>query len=246
MKMCPFCGNQVDDNVVNCPYCDNRLPLNDKQKNSIYTNKILKYTAICVIFVIIIFTPALIIMSYAFPLVSGVNKVDNKKICNKECGLFSYEYTSDEDYCICDNGDTYNTISGNYMFNMETALKDKVASYREKNLDKFETDLSNKRQMMVIIQGEDNLNYIEQINSLIHFFENNNLEDVRFHYIELDRLDDNDVTRLNELFDVDFKSDPYVVLIDNGEPIYVASTYFYFDSSDLRGLLYQYFSLSLE
>ena len=80
-------------------------------------------------------------MSYAFPLVSGVNKVDNKKICKKECGLFSYEFTSAENYCICDNGDTYNTKSGIYMFNINSALTDKVVSYRENNLDKFEDDL---------------------------------------------------------------------------------------------------------
>lgn len=241
MKMCPFCGNQVKDNAINCPYCKSKLSLNDRHKVTININKFLKTTVICIIFLIIIFTPALIIMSYAFPVGSGVKEHNNKTICRKECGIFSYEFTSDENYCICDNGDTYNTKSGIYMFNINSALTDKVVSYRENNLDKFEDDLVNKQKMMVIVQSEDSYEYIEQINSLVYLFENNNFEDVSFHYIELDKLSDKDIARLNEFSNKELNGEIYIILINNGKPIYVVTSFNAFNSYKMKGLLEQYF-----
>ena len=239
MKMCPFCGNQVKDNAINCPYC--KLSLNDRYKVTVNVNKFLKTTVICIIFLIIIFTPALIIMSYAFPVGSGLKEQNNKKICRKECGIFSYEFTSDENYCICDNGNTYNTKSGRYMFNINSALTDKVVSYRENNLDKFEDDLVNKQKMMVIVQSEDSYEYIEQINSLVYLFENNNFEDVSFHYIELDKLGNKDITRLNEFCNKELNGESYIILINNGKPIYVVTSFNAFNSYKMKGLLEQYF-----
>ena len=72
-------------------------------------------------------------------------------------------------------------------------------------------------------------------------FENNNFEDVSFHYIELDKLGNKDIARLNEFCNKELNGEANIILINNGKPIYVVTSFNAFNSYKMKELLEQYF-----
>ena len=112
MKMCPFCGNQVEDNKITCPYCKRQLYVKEKIEINIRTFKMFKVVFLCIAVVLVIFVPALIYMCYKYPLMRPKGN-----ICKDRCGLFSYDYAAGERYCVCDNSDVYLMGTGSFKYN---------------------------------------------------------------------------------------------------------------------------------
>ena len=249
MKMCPYCGNKVKTDSKRCPYCAKEFNGTKVSNSRVNNGSMIHNFSIsifaCVFIILIIFIPALYIMVKNNPLGSGIT--NNRGFCRKNCNS-SYDFYDGETYCLCKNGDVYNTRSGVYLFNRDTDLVDKFSSYREDNLNKFNKDFLNDEKMMVIVQSSDYYNYIQQIYSLINFSSSVDYKDVKIHYIEFDKLSKKDISRLSEISGEVFTDENvFLMLIDNGNVIYKNySSFFHFDSSDLNQVLYRYSFFEVE
>ena len=242
MKMCAYCGNQVDDKKTICSYCNKGL---GSSKNiSFYIRSIFVFLFLSVFVVLIIALPALYIMSKNHPLMFR----SNKSFCRDKCGIFSYKLLNNENYCVCNSGDVYDTRGGSLLFNKNNFFNDKFSSYMGSDLSKFDGDLVNGDKIVVIIQDEDNYYFIEQLNSIYNFSTHNNLERIKLHYIDPDKLSLNDENRIKEFVGEKItSSNSYLLLIDNGEVIYSDSkSFYYYDSSEISSVLFKNSFIDIE
>lgn len=240
MKMCAYCGKKVKDNKVYCPYCHNKLAISERQQNIINFIKIFKLISLCIIVVLVIFIPALIIMIDKYPLMKP-----KENLCIKNCGLFSYDYAGGKRYCVCKNSEVYNNNTGSFIYNKDDALNDLLDSNKLSDLKTFYSQYENGENILLVVKN-NKFNYVnKQENALINFglnYKIHKLIDVKLHYVDLNKLSDNDIFQINKITGVDLSSKGvFVIVIKDREVVYNDSkSIFYFSSDYLYDLIYDY------